>query len=701
MKDSRFSLVRCLASLLFTLILGSGSFSWAADGEATSPTVKVGRTVTDFSLPTHRGPEWSLKSVADSNLVVLVFLGTECPLAKLYAPRIAELQAEYEPRGVTFVGINSNTQDSVREITAYVNRHELGIPILKDVGNRIADQLGAQRTPEVFVLDPQRVIRYHGRIDDQYLVGFAREKPRRRDLAIALDELLAGEKVSVSSTEPIGCFIGRVSKTAPRGDITYSQHIARIFNNRCVECHRSGEIAPFTLTSYDDVLGWEDTILEVIESNRMPPWFANPNHGSFSNDSRLTDEEKSLIRKWVNNGMPEGDRTDLPEPPEFTEGWRIPAPDSIVHLAKQPVKIPAEGVIDYQYYTVDPHWKEDKYIYAAEARPGNPAVVHHIIVYVIPPGQTRRPLHERKMLVGYAPGATPKILTDGVAIYAPAGSKLLFEMHYTPNGRPQTDRSYAGFAFMDRADVKKQLQGRMAVKRRLTIPPNDPHYEVSSEYYSPRDELLLTMTPHMHLRGKAFRYHAYYPNGDDEVLLDVPRYDFNWQLSYELVEPKLLPKGTRIVCTAAYDNSEDNPVNPDPNKRVGWGDQSWQEMMIGFFSVVPADESNEPLISDASIDPSGTWTWKRSGKSERLTLKLKDNRLTGSIQASGREIPITKAQIQRDQLTFQISVKEFGDLLMDFQATVTERQLRGKISFTIESVGRTQRLPWVAERSEN
>ena len=520
-------------------ILSVGSIIGADTQTSESP---LGNVVKDFTLSSHRGRELALADLADKKAVAIVFLGTECPLAKLYASRLSDIEAEFSEKGLAVVGINANTQDSMTEITAYVERHKVSFPILKDVGNRVADALGAERTPEVFLLDAQRTVVYHGRIDDQYGVGFAREKVTRRDLAVAVEELLAGETISQPRTEVVGCFIGRTKTVEQTGDVTYSNQIARIFNKRCVECHRSGEVAPFTLTSYEDTIGWEDTILEVISDNRMPPWFANPKHGEFSNDARLSREEKQLIRTWVANGMPEGNPSQLPPPPEFTEGWRMPEPDEVFHMDEKPFSVRSDGVVDYQYYMVDPEWTEDKYIWAAEARPENPAVVHHIIAYLMLPNQRHHDFQRGTMLAAYAPGSPPRMLKDGVAVHAPAGSKILFEMHYTPNGSKQLDRSYVGFKYMDKADVKKKLRGRMAIETSFRIPPNTSDHVVTADYRSTRDELLLQMSPHMHLRGKSFRYEAIYPDGEKEVLLDVPAYDFNWQLAYRLAEPKLIPK---------------------------------------------------------------------------------------------------------------------------------------------------------------
>lgn len=573
---------RSLIALFFFLCGLAAPFAHAE----TAPS-RIGMKVADFTLDNCYGKPVSLHELADKKLVVIAFLGTECPLAKLYAPRLSELETRYGSRGVAIVGINSNKQDSLRELVDYAQRHELNFPLLKDLGNRVADAMGAERTPEVFLLDQERVVRYHGRIDDQYGVGYSRDKSIRADLAMAIDQLLAGQPVEVAETEVMGCHIGRGKTIEPRGEITYTEHIAPILAARCVSCHREGEIAPFTLDTYSDLMGWEDTILEVIEENRMPPWPANPEHGQFSNDARLSDGEKELIATWIKNGMPEGDPANLPELPEYTVGWRIPEPDQVVAMGDTPFKVPAEGVVDYQRFVVDPGWVEDKYIYAAEARPQNRSVVHHILVYLIPPGSRRADL--RQVVVGYSPGSLPVHLTDGVAMHVPAGSKLLFELHYTPTGHEQTDLSYAGFCFTDKEAVTKHLQGRIAINHRFKIPPGDANHTVTADYHVQSDELLLSMTPHMHLRGKAFRYEAIYPDGQTEILLDVPAYDFNWQLKYELAEPKLLPAGTRVRCTAVYDNSKYNPSNPDPTRTVGWGDQSWDEMMIGFMDTIPAD----------------------------------------------------------------------------------------------------------------
>jgi peroxiredoxin len=571
----------------------------AGPAAAADPSDSIGRKIDGFTLRDFRGKTHELADLQGKQLVVVVFLGCECPLAKQYAPRLKKLAAEYGPRGVAFVGINSNSQDTITELAAYARIHEIEFPLLKDPGNAVADQLGAQRTPEVLVLDADRTIRYQGRIDDQYVVGRQRSEPTRRDLATALDELLAGKPVSVAKTEAPGCHIGRVPTRRQTGEVTYSNQIARLLQQRCVECHRAGEIAPFPLTDYAEVVGWAETMQEVVHQGRMPPWFANPEYGKFVNDARLTSDEKRLLDDWIAGGCPEGDPAQLPAPREFTLGWQIPQPDQVIYIRDEPVTVQAEGTVAYQYYSVDPGFTEDKWIKAAECRPDNRGVVHHIVAFFIPPGEKLREGLQRVM-VGYAPGMPPVEFDEGVAMFVPAGARVVFQMHYTPNGSEQKDRSSLGLVFADPTTVKQRVGGGAAANRFFQIPPGDGNYEVSSHHLFDKDVLLLTLTPHMHLRGKSFRYEAEYPDGTREVLLDIPHYDFNWQLRYRLAEPKLLPKGTKLLCTAHFDNSADNLANPDPTKAVRWGDQTWEEMMIGYFSTLPVEPDVNVSAAQAS-----------------------------------------------------------------------------------------------------
>ena len=580
-----------LSAFLLLALLLTSAFPAVATAAEASP---LGKQIDNFSLDDFRGKTWSLDDFSDKKIVVVAFLGVECPLVKQYASRLEAIGQKYAEQGVAVVGINSNQQDSLTEIGHFARVHKITFPLLKDPGNAIADRFAAQRTPEIFVLDDERNVRYHGRIDDQFTYGIQRPEVKREYLTSALDDLLAGREVAAPESQTVGCHIGRVLRPEADSDVTYSNQISRILQKRCVECHRSGEIAPFALTDYDEVAGWAEMIAEVVNEQRMPPWHASPEHGKFVNDARLTDDEKNLINRWVDAGAPQGDPSKLPPPREFTEGWRISQPDLIVEMPKT-FDVPAAGEVAYQYFVVDPGFTEDKWVVEAECRPGNRAVVHHIIVFVKPPGAQGRGAHglHSTWLAATAPGARPLLLGDGRAKFIPKGSTLVFQMHYTPIGEAQQDRSSVGLVFADPAEVKQEVVTRQAATQSFRIPPGAENHKVEATHTLRQDTLLLAMFPHMHLRGKAFRYTAIYPeelNRPDEILLDIPSYDFNWQNSYEFAEPKKLPAGTKLFCEARFDNSEYNLANPDPTATVKWGDQTWEEMMIGYFDMALAGQ---------------------------------------------------------------------------------------------------------------
>ncbi|GAB4157948.1 MAG: redoxin domain-containing protein [Planctomycetaceae bacterium] len=520
------------------------------------------------------------------------------------------MHKKYAEKGVAFIGINANSHDSITEIAAYARIHKIDFPMLKDLGNRVADQMQAVRTPEVFVLDEKRIVRYWGRIDDQYGVGYIRDKANRHDLRIALDELLDGKPVSQPVTKTEGCHIGRILTPNPKSPVTFTKHIAPLLQKHCVECHRKGDIAPFSLTKYSEVAGWAETIEEVVFDQRMPPWHADPKHGKFSNDRSLSKREKQLIQTWVQNGAPRGTGPEPVQKTQFISGWQLPQkPDVVFNMRKTPYTVPAEGEftrtgqrrgVRYKYFVVDPGFKEDKWVKMAQAVPGNRAVVHHILVIVRPPfGKRRLGLGGGEFLVGYVPGLRANVLPPGVAKFVPAGSKLIFQMHYTPIGSEQTDLSKVGLVFAKPEEVKQVVFTTRAANHRFRIPAGANHHRVDATSGTlPFDVQLLSMMPHMHLRGKSFKYVAKYPDGKTETLLNVPRYDFNWQTLYRLAKPKTFPAGTRMYCTAHFDNSAENLSNPNPKRDVRWGDQTWDEMMIGYFDLlVPVEKFRAYLKS--------------------------------------------------------------------------------------------------------
>lgn len=586
---------------LFALVALVSVAQAARADDTASP---LGRKIEPFTLQDHRGGKHSLAEPGKHRATVIVMLGAECPLVKLYGHRLEQLSSQHANQGVVFLGIDSNSQDSLTDIAAFVRDSGVKFPVLKDLGNVVADQLGATRTPEVFLLDKDNVVRYWGRIDDKYGVGFAREKPTEQYLEPAINQLLADKEIEKAHVDSVGCIIGRARKPSDNSEVTYSKQIARILQDRCVECHRPGEIGPFAMTDYSEVAGWADTIAEVIRDRRMPPWHADPKYGHFRNDRSMPDDEKELIYKWVAAGAPEGNPADLPKPRDFVEGWSLPKePDLVIDIQATPYAVPATGAVEYQYFEVDPEFTEDKWVKVSQVLPGSPAVVHHVLCFVVPPGGARQGLDENGLgfLAAYVPGYRPAPYGDGMAKYVPKGSKLRFQMHYTPIGKKTLDQSKIGFVFAKPEELTHMVQTVSTGSQGINIPPNDADYKREATMTGYKHDLnVLSFSPHMHVRGKAFSYEAIYPDGKREMLLDVPKYDFNWQTTYELAETKILPPGTRVHVVAHWDNSKDNPSNPDPSSRVTWGDQTWEEMMIGFFDVaIPLDR--EKLLASHEI----------------------------------------------------------------------------------------------------
>jgi peroxiredoxin len=555
-----------------------------------------GQNIADFRLPDHLGKEQALADFADHEFVVVAFLGTECPLAKLYAGRLQKIADEYAAHDVAVVAIMSNVQDSLADIAAFVRDLKISYPVLKDRRNEVATMFAAERTPTVYLLDRQHMVRYQGRVDDQYLVGIIRDKPTRDDLRLAIDELLAGQKVSNPKTDTIGCIIGRAHEPKKNSEVTYAGDVAPILQSRCVDCHRAGEIGPFGLTSYDEAAGWGEMIAEVVREQRMPPWHANHRYGLFTNDRSMPDAEKQLIYQWVRNGCPAGDLSILPAPRQFTTGWQLPRDPDQVFAMKEPFTVPANGGpsgVPYQHIRVPSQFTEDKWIEASEIRPGNRSVVHHVIVFVEPPGGHGRP--DWIFLCAYVPGLRLNPLPAESAKRVPAGSTFVFEMHYTPNGTSQQDKTEIGLVFADASHVDKEVITTEIGDPDFVIPPGANAHVVTATSRPIAQELtLLSMSPHMHLRGKAFRYELVLSSGKREVLLDVPAYDFNWQTSYRLAKPRRLPTGSVLYCRAVFDNSTSNLANPDSTQSVRWGEQTWEEMMLGFCDVVlPRDDKRK------------------------------------------------------------------------------------------------------------
>lgn len=575
--------------LLRSLLLCSLFVSTAPGAEPA----KVGFKADDFNLRDTAGQTHSLSGCKDKKAVALVFLGTQCPINNAFLPVLAELHRTYSEKGVQFFAVNANRHDMPDAIAAHAKKFEIPFPVLRDTGNVVADRLRAERTPEAIILDAAGKVVYRGRIDDRFGYKHRRDRATRQDLAAALDEVLAGKPVSVAVTEVEGCFIARVRQTKADGKITYAKHVAPLLQKHCQECHRPGQIGPMPLLTYDDAVDWSDTIREVVAQKRMPPWHADARHGKFVNERGLSKEERDNLTAWLDSGLARGEDRDLPKPLQFVDGWRIGKPDVIFEMATE-YSVPPKSeksAIRYQNFRVQTNFQEDVWVQAAEARPGNAKVVHHIIVYVRSPGGRADRLDGigRGFLVPYAPGDMPSVFPEGSAKRISKGSELVFQMHYTPVATREKDRSAVGLIF-SKKPPQHEARTRSIAQQLLLIPAGAENFRVTSTTRLPKDSLLLSLLPHMHLRGKSFEYVATYPDGKKETLLKVPEYDFNWQTVYRLEKPLRLPAGTRIDCTAYFDNSKKNKNNPDPSKLVIWGEQTYQEMMIGFIDYVTLPE---------------------------------------------------------------------------------------------------------------
>lgn len=367
---------------------------------------------------------------------------------------------------------------------------------------------------------------------------------------------------------------------------TFAKDVAPIFYSKCVECHRPTMFAPMSLVTFDDARPWAKSIRNRVATRTMPPWGADPAHGVFKNDPRLSDREIATILAWVDGGAPKGDDRDMPKAPAFADGWSIGQPDAVFAM-KEPFQIPATGTVDYQYIRIPTGITEDRWLAAIEIKPEARAQVHHVIAFTVPAGA---PINEGGALgPGNIGGVTPNkpgvVFDPGVGRMLSGNSDIVLQMHYTTNGEATTDRTQVGLRFLTEPPMLQQ-RGGSVIQPRFVIPAGAPAHEVRGSRVLQDDTIITSFTPHMHMRGKDMTYTAKYPDGRTEVLLSVPKYDFNWQITYQLKEAKRMPKGTEIEVVAHFDNSPQNKFNPDPTKDVRWGDQTWEEMMIGFWGTV-------------------------------------------------------------------------------------------------------------------
>jgi hypothetical protein len=403
---------------------------------------------------------------------------------------------------------------------------------------------------------------------------------------------------------------GAALMAADAPGVTFYRDVLPILEERCQGCHRAGEVGPMPLVSYDNTRPWAKAIKQAVLTRKMPPWNVSGAAGQYRNDPSLSQKEIDRMVAWADTGAAAGDPQDAPPPRTFAEGWTIGQPDLVFEMPEQ-FQVPATGTLEYMYVIVPTGFREDRWMSAAEVRPGNRAVMHHANVYIREPGSTwlreyptgkvfvPAEKNERvgtggsssagatareQVIAGYIPGRPAKQVAPGYGLLIPAGSDLVFQLHYTANGKAATDRTRIGFVLAKTPPTRRVIRIQ-ASNAGFAIPPGDANYPVSGSVKVGIDCELIAAYPHMHYRGKSMALTAVYPSGERDELVRVPKYDFNWQLVYELSKTRQLPKGTILRADAHFDNSPNNRLNPDPKKEVRWGDQSWEEMMVGFFDV--------------------------------------------------------------------------------------------------------------------
>ncbi|MDZ4860993.1 MAG: redoxin family protein [Candidatus Hydrogenedentes bacterium] len=573
--------------------------------EKTGDPVSLPAVAKNFRLEDHTGASHELYQMKDTKAIVLFYQGNGCPIVRKSVPEIKAIRDEFKPKGVEFFLINANLLDDKASVEAEAKEFLIDIPILLDAAQLVTQDLGTKRTAEAIVIvQGSWKIAYRGAIDDRLDYGAERPKAGKTWLRDALNAVLEGKDPETTASETKGCLIDL--KEQPK-KISYAKHIAPLLSEKCASCHVEGHIGPFAMDSYENVAGRRKMIREVLMTKRMPPWHADPHYGEFKNDASLTQEEIRTMVAWLDAEAPRGEGKDplLKFAVDDAEPiWPLGTPDIIIPMP-EPVHVPADGVLDYVYMRVPYTGDEDLWVEASDVLPTDRSVLHHGLVFI------RYPKHLQHLepdmegglngfFAGYVPGMLVQPYPKGTGKWVPKGSEFVFQMHYTTTGRAATDQAQLGL-YVSKKKPPREFFTRAATTTDFEIAPNDKHSPADARYKFNRDVVLYEMCPHMHFRGSEVNYVVKYPDGKRETILNVPNYDFNWQTMYRFDEPKKLPAGSEILVTGAFDNSGNNPQNPDPSKWVYFGEQSWEEMFVGYIGYVNATADPETKTVTAAL----------------------------------------------------------------------------------------------------
>jgi hypothetical protein len=613
------------AITLCILALGLGTTS-AISATSSGPRVD-NFELTDQTLLAH-----NLYSMGkDSKAVVLITQGVGCPVVRNNATAYNALQKAYAGKGVEFFMINSNIQDSREDIAKEAAEFHYNMPVLQDTYQLVGEQLGLKRTAEVIIIDPKtwKVV-FRGPVDDRVTYERQKASATKNYAKDALDSFLASKPVAVSQVESPGCLINLVATTStPAPKISYVKDIAPIIQDKCITCHQSGGIGPMTLVSYEDVKGHSPMIREVIRTKRMPPWHADPRIGHFSNDRSLSAEQTKTLVHWIESGSPRGEGADPLGTKKFAAlEWPLGTPDVILNIPQY--TIPATGVVDYQNpWAAIPAGFEDRWLRSSTIKVDQRQAVHHVLTGYLPkvPASgdvTRGGGIGGPSVGGYAVGAESNIWPKDSGTYIAGGGAVGFQLHYTPYGKEVTDKTRIGLYFYPKGEVPTYvLHNSVIVDSFIQVAPNDHNWADVAYITFPADAKLFNVFPHTHYRGRSASVELQYPDGHKELIFSMPHYDFNWQGSYNFAKPLDIPAGTKMIAHFTYDNSVRNPYNPDPNRTVPWGDQSFDEMFYMAFDYQWKEETSSHR----------TPQYETALQTSRI-IGMIDKNIDGKIQAS-------------------------------------------------------------------
>jgi peroxiredoxin len=567
-----------------------------------------GERVSDFGLLDQNGRFHQLYR-RKAKAVVLYVHGVGCPLVKNNWQDLKALQTEYAGRGVDFLMLNANPQDTREAVQQEASQLGIDLPVLKDPAQLVAESLHITRTGEALVLDPQDwTIRYRGPIDDRVNYEAQKAQASQHYLWDALDAVLDDDVPEIAKRPGPGCVISRLAGAQPAA-LNYVRDIAPILQQRCEQCHRAGGIGPWAMDGYARVKGWSAMMREVILNARMPPWHVDPAFGQFTPELGLSVDEQRTLVHWIEAGAPRGEGRDpLASNASKTsnDDWPLGPPDLLIDVPKQ--DLPATGNIPYRWIRIPSGLTEDRWVRAAYLKPSNRSAMHHGFVFVEYPNKFKELQPQwleglNGFFTAHVPGAAPMPFPENAGQWLPAGATLVLQLHYVANGRPGSDASKLAIYF-HKQPPEQEYKVASAVNMQIRIPPRTAEHEEHAEMTMPETGVLQALYPHMHYRGSRFRFRARYPDGHEETLLSVPNYKNNWQTIYHLAAPKILPSGTQVLVDAAFDNSDLNPANPDPDKEVRWGLGDREEMLVGYFMYTRKRET--PVPANPTPNPQAT-----------------------------------------------------------------------------------------------